>query len=298
MHPLRHLRWLPVPGEAKSDADINCIRSIFERPNVTLLAWNRGRRSYDPAHDSPELALDLAGLDLESDHLNRDLDATEKLVLESKGLPDWARKTILGKVELERGWNARGHGWADSVSDKASAEYVERLAKADVYLEAAWKLRPDQPYAAADMILVAMDSGPASLQRARLWFDRTVKARFDYDPAYGTYTAALRPRWGGTHEEMLAFGRACAATKRYDTKVPAHLINVLEDIGQEIGERREIFLMPAIIDEVIALDKGYLAATNRPMSLESCLSDLVLDAWLCHRWEAEKPRSINCRTRS
>ena len=222
------------------------------------------------------------------DHLHRDSDATEKLVLEIKTLPEWARKTILGNVELGRGWKARGNGWADSVSDKASAEYMERLTKAGQYLEAAWKLRPDQPYAAADMILVSMDSGPGSTQRARLWFDRTVKTRFDYDAAYGTYTAALRPRWGGTHEQMLAFGRACAATKRYDTKVPIHLINVLEDIGKEIADRREIFLMPSIIDEVIAMDKGYVATSNRPFSLDSCLSDLVLDAWLCHRWEDGK----------
>jgi hypothetical protein len=56
----------------------------------------------------------------------------------------------------------------------------------------------------------------------RLWFDRAVAARFDYIPAYDSLQNALRSRWSGDPEALLAFARECAATRRFDTDVPSY----------------------------------------------------------------------------
>jgi hypothetical protein len=199
-------------------------------------------------------------------------------------LPEWARETILGKIEINRAWKARGSGWASSVTEEGVKEFNESLAEARGHLEAAWKARPDQPYAAEEMITVVMGSEPQPSQNLRLWFDRAVKARFDYDTAYYSYTWAIRPRWGGSYEEMLAFGLACAATKRYDTSVPRRLMRTLDDIGEETTMRRAVYRLPGAGDAVVAVDKGYVAAQTRPELKAARLSKLALDSWVCEKW--------------
>ena len=52
-----------------------------------------------------------------------------------------------------------------------------------------------------------------------LWFDRAMKA--DGDDRYACLTKLdwLDPKWHGTAEEMLAFGRACRDTKNWRTGI-------------------------------------------------------------------------------
>ncbi|MGD9010616.1 MAG: ankyrin repeat domain-containing protein, partial [Desulfobacteraceae bacterium] len=46
------------------------------------------------------------------------------------------------------------------------------------------------------------------------------------------------PRWGGSHQEMLAFGEACLATNRFDTDVPLFYLHTLREIGVEQSNNR------------------------------------------------------------
>ena len=47
------------------------------------------------------------------------------------------------------------------------------------------------------------------------WFERAMKADGDNHSACFTKLDWLDPKWHGSHEEMLAFGRACGATKNW-----------------------------------------------------------------------------------
>jgi hypothetical protein len=114
----------------------------------------------------------------------------------------------------------------------------ESLALSREALTASWKLRPDRPEAAAAMISVAMaDAEPG--ESPRLWFDRAVAARFDYMPAYYRLRSALRWRWSGDPDALLAFARECAATRRFDTEVPLAAFWTVEQIEADLfGEAR------------------------------------------------------------
>ena len=230
------------------------------------------------------------------DPLRNDWDANEKLVTETKDLPEWARDTILGHIEIARGWKARGGGYADSVTAEGWKEYHAQISKARDHLETAWKQQPDQPYAAADMIRVAMDSGPGSAANARLWFDRTVKARFDYLGAYGTYKFSLLPRWGGSYQQMMAFGLACAATNRFDTEVPRQFSAVVNQICGDTHQLREVYELPDIAHALVAVDQGYIAAASR----RTIGTRSFPISWWMHGWAGNgtRPgrRSINFPT--
>lgn len=145
-----------------------------------------------------------------------------------------AGATILGWVANEQGWMARGGGWGYTVTEEGGNVFQEKLAEAERELTRAWKLDQTIPIAPAIMIAVAMSSRTADNERT--WFDRAVAVEFDNWLAYQKLTWSLYPRWGGSYRAMIAFGRECAETKRYDTEVPYVLpdtvLNVMNDAKQ------------------------------------------------------------------
>jgi len=237
--------------------------------------------SYDGADDVLFVDQIIGATDL----LSSNSDRMEKLLNGLPKLPEWARETILGRIEINRGWEFLGAGLPTALPEEKWRGFSESLNKARAHLEAAWKLRPDQPYAACEMIAVTMGYESPPSKTLRLWFDRAVTARFDFRTAYRHYTRGIRPFWGGSHEEMLAFGRACAATRRYDTQAPHHLLRVLAQIGEELPTRREVYEAPGVGDVVVAMDKGYAAEPSPADGKSLRLSNLVFDAWLSGKWE-------------
>ncbi len=64
-------------------------------------------------------------------------------------LPEWARKTILGYVEVNRAWHVRGGGWARDVEHDAWKGFGEHMALAREALVAAWSCARTRPEARA-----------------------------------------------------------------------------------------------------------------------------------------------------
>ena len=83
------------------------------------------------------------------------------------------------------------------------------------------------------MITVAMGGYAAPGETERLWFDRAVAAQMDWPQAYSHLMWSIRPRWGGSHEQMFEFGIECAQTERFDTDVPYYFIKALLDIDND-----------------------------------------------------------------
>jgi hypothetical protein len=131
----------------------------------------------------------------------------------------WARLYLAGEQALDDAWDSRGNKYADKVTEAGWKGMKESLQVARRVLTESWRARKDRPEAAAAMISVAMaDEAPG--ESPRLWFDRAVAARFDYEPAYHSLINALQERWSGDPSALPAFARACAATRRFDTIVP------------------------------------------------------------------------------
>ncbi|MFA6563689.1 MAG: hypothetical protein WCV00_17425 [Verrucomicrobiia bacterium] len=218
-------------------------------------------------------------------HVSHARDELAELYSSSTKLAAWAKHTLLGYIEVRRAWEDRGSGWASTVTEQGWAGFSKHLKKARAELTQGWQLRPDRPEAAAEMITVVMGGCAESGDSLRLWFDRAVKAQFDYRPAYSDLSWALQPRWGGSHEAMLAFGRACAATKRYDTRVPDFFFDVVQGVTMDFEEKREVYRTPQIADDVMALEHALLAAPERKNQLPDRLSSIVVHGWACGRYD-------------
>jgi hypothetical protein len=168
-------------------------------------------------------------------------------------LSGWGRLMLAGDLEQSLAWVARGHDWASKVTPEGQKGMTEHLAKAEDCFLKAWKLHPDRPQAATAMIPIAGNTGNLENGEVRQWFDRAMAARFDYEPAYAQMLNYYRPRWGGSHAKMMAFGLACAMTQRYDTSVPGVFYRVLVSILQESDDDwrpllRNAFVAPVIKD--------------------------------------------------
>jgi hypothetical protein len=180
--------------------------------------------------------------------------------VEASQLPDWAKFTLRGAAERELAWVKRGSGWAQNVKNEGWKGFAEHLKSARDFLGKAARLRPDRPEAAATMIAVAMGES-MDFTELRAWFDRSVSAQFDYAPAYTSMLWACRPRWIGSHELMLAFGKACAETKRYDTMVPSRLMTAAMQVTEELYQPRFAFRHKQVQQAIVEMSRGYLAAS-------------------------------------
>jgi tetratricopeptide (TPR) repeat protein len=199
-------------------------------------------------------------------------------------LPEWARLTLVGICETGMGWKRRGDGWNYTVTRDGWKALAEHLALARKALEQAWELRPDVPVAAAQMIVVAMGEETPKAEN-RMWFDRVVAADPFYDEAYDSLLYSYRPRWSGSHSRMLDFGRACMATKRYDTDIPLNFFRACNVIAKEKLDWRPIFRSPEIAQPYMELSHALVEAPDRFDEQRLRLSYLAVNAWITGDYE-------------
>ncbi len=152
-------------------------------------------------------------------------------------MDSWTKNLLAGIYHVKLAWQHRGGGWAGEVTPEGWQQFRNNMQAAAWFLSKAWSDRPEFPEPATQMIAVAMAG--ASQATPRQWFDEAVAAQMDYEPAYRALTLALRPRWGGSHAEMLELAEDCVATKRFDTLVPYMAIKIVEEIAEDMRDRRE-----------------------------------------------------------
>ena len=198
---------------------------------------------------------------------------------EDQALPEWARRTLLGHTEIQLAWADRGGGWASTVTEQGWQGFGEYLKKAHADLVAGWQLQPDQPMAAAEMIRIIMGGGGEEGDDAWVWFERAVTAQFDYNLAYGHMLYLLRPRWGGSHEAMLAFGKACVETRRFDTEVPWNLLRAFDLIDEDVPDMRPIFHRPDIAPLLVEYGRATLESPAYAAQHTYRLSCYAVYAW-------------------
>ena len=170
----------------------------------------------------------------------------------------WVKEYVLGVHFVDAAWDARGGDWASNVTQAGWKGFAENLASARTHLVNSWKENPHDPAAATEMITVCMGE-EVQIDTMRFWFDRAVAADFDYIPAYSALRWGMRPRWGGSYEQMNAFGQECAATGRYDTMVPNERIATALDISDDAQDRGAQFKDPEIAKQVLTVIDTYLA---------------------------------------
>lgn len=128
----------------------------------------------------------------------------------------WLDTMLRAKAARDKAWAARGDGYANTVTSDGARIYDEELNKAFVLLEKAYRLRPELSWSCQLALQCAFDDGYArELWLRRLWACNQGLAR-----GLSFYLWALRPRWGGSRQEMVDFLLDLAQKRQFDTMIP------------------------------------------------------------------------------
>ncbi len=161
----------------------------------------------------------------------------------------WLAAAFTGAHAVETAWERRGGGYADTVTPAGWAGFEEYLTSARRSLIQATELQPDFPEPFTLLIKVAMAGEIQGDESPRFWFDGAMAAQADWFPAHRSLMWALRPRWGGSHDEMLALGFEVLAKGRFDTEAPWVFFFALQQIEEDRKDpHRRIWRDPAVQD--------------------------------------------------
>jgi hypothetical protein len=143
--------------------------------------------------------------------------------LEPDLVKNWADVAIVHRVRgihyRHAAWRARGNGLADTVKPESWEVFSARLESAEEALDKAWALDSTDLGTALEMMTVELGQGKGR-ERMETWFRRAMHLNPDCYEACASMLYYLEPKWYGSEQDMLAFGRECANSKDWGWSVP------------------------------------------------------------------------------
>lgn len=252
-------------------------RNDLDRDAVELFRQAFRDGSFLPA-DEPEIAEILIN-DWGRNFFERNSIALCLSLPEGKDFA-WLRLVLAGEQHVRTGWQARGNGYADTVTQQGWKTFADEMAKGREAFEKAWKLHPERGLPAGLMVYVAMGEGGA--EEMRLWFDRATQAQIDQPQAWHNMRWGLRPRWHGSHQALISLGTAAVNTRRFDTDVPRKFFDCITDVESEMDlERGEhIYGRDDIWPSLQQMYEGYVGAQSSESARNAWRSTYAAVAYL------------------
>jgi tetratricopeptide (TPR) repeat protein len=218
-------------GEARPDSQtVKDFSGLFEKWGANYQQIIKASVPHDVLYDAGNGLLCVTQnvpdmLDLAIGEIDRDFN-------EADG-SNPVRLAMDGQYLIDAAWCARGSGWANTVSDQGWKLFGDRLAKAAETLEAAFAKYPNEGEMARSMIDVELGQGQGK-DRMEKWFQLAIKANPDDYDAYKGKEWYLQPRWYGSSEEVLNFGKKCLEGGNWSAKLPMILtVGIAEMSGQD-----------------------------------------------------------------
>lgn len=167
--------------------------------------------------------------------------------------------SLRGDAAIAAAWRARGSGVSSTVTEEGARIFEEKLTEARREFEAAAAAQPGDSIPPIRLITVDMglDGDREVMEK---WFTRAMEADGDNREACIAKLYWLEPKWRGTPEDLIAFGRACAATKNWRagiTLLAAHAHQYLART-MEVEEYSRYFDSDEVYDEISAVYQDYL----------------------------------------
>jgi hypothetical protein len=201
----------------------------------------------------------------------------------------WSENPVMRREESyfwrRYAWAARGSGWVSTVTEKNAQLFEERLIRARAALTKAWELDPKDPQAPTDMInvLLGLDEERGEME---LWFNRAMKLNTNNYGACKNKLWYLDPRWHGSDEDLIAFGRECVASKRWGGQVPliladAHSAIRAYNFGRE-PERSAYWRRPEVWPDVKASFDRFFQLNADAVNYHQ---NYAFYAYRCQQWD-------------
>ncbi|QQE10861.1 DUF4034 domain-containing protein [Planctomycetota bacterium] len=207
----------------------------------------------------------------------------------------WMYHMFMGVHYTQRAWEERGSDWGSEVTDEGWLGFRDNLAVAYSHFIKAHKIDAEMPYAAAEMITVAMGNCDAMVDGTNdwYWFRQAIAAQHDYIPAYHAISWAMRPRWGGDHNKMFSAGLVGMLSWRFDTRAPLMLRVIVNDIAKDLESIQFAKDRIEVQDAMMEMYEGVLSSTtyaSDPKHMEWYHAEYMGFCW--HVGELEKAKEL------
>jgi hypothetical protein len=240
---LSHFTYLLHPGEAKQLTD------MIEANAIKMAAGKKTRVERRCLYNAMRAALT---------HDRPTQSRVEKAIEGMEDADPWLAAMFGGDYEISVAWDARGADVAAKVTEKGWQAFARHLTRARELLTRAWKLDPTLPQSAEEMITVVMGGGGEAGESVYNWFDRARTAQFDDSAAFTRLIWAVRPRWGGSIDQMAAVGLSGATTGRFDTQAPLWQLLSVYEIADGLRDKDgHTWAMPQFWNADEAVFQGY-----------------------------------------
>jgi hypothetical protein len=163
--------------------------------------------------------------------------AAARKIIDSPGTNPWTKEMVQGLLARDEAWKSRGTGFANEVTEDGWKGFEEKMPLSAKHFEAAWRLKPEFPEAAGELVSVAMAG--YSDRSTDEWFELAIKAQIDYSLAYHNYRWSKHERWGGNNNELFLLAYRWINAGRFDTNQPYMGIEALKNIGSELKDNME-----------------------------------------------------------
>jgi hypothetical protein len=212
-----------------TNVDLNTLNEAGFTPGLLLSAIQDQTMPPDEAYEAcSALLAGYAGIPKYYTNVYAQIEA----VLDRNWPADSQTFLLKGEAYIAMAWQARGNGYADTVTPEGAKLFDQRLVTARKYLEHAWQLNPQDSRIPHHMMTVELGQGTGRDQ-LELWFDRAMKLNPNDYEACSSKLYYLEPKWYGSTDEMLKFGRECAQNQSWGGHVPLILLDAHVSIQRE-----------------------------------------------------------------
>jgi hypothetical protein len=210
------------------------------------------------------------------------IDKISGVILEAR--PDGIVPLVFrGSLYISYAWDARGNGWANTVTPDGWKLMGERLAEAEKALTRAWEINPDDPQAPTLMLTVELGQGKG-MHVMETWFKRAMETDPDNIDACRKKMYYLEPKWHGNAELMLTFGRSLLAKGNWEARLPFLLADAHRTLAGYAKDRAAYYKDEDVWKDVKAVYDGFLA--GHPDSVLDRTWYAKLACWCGHYAEA------------
>jgi len=190
---------------------------------------------------------------------------------------------IKGKFFYRYAWRARGNGYADQVTEEGRKGFKEALGTAEAAYRKAWALNPKDARIATEMIEMAVSQAKDRAEMD-LWFNRAMQLDASNYAACANKLRYLEPKWNGSREEMLAFGRECVASK-WGGRVPLILVEAHHLYAQDLDRQTRVayWRQPEVWPDIQAAYQKFFSVNPELQTRDhyGCAEY----AYLCGQWK-------------
>jgi hypothetical protein len=237
----------------------------------------------------PEEAYDACDEVLQAYIGTQNLSDYEKIyqIMEQPVFKKWPKDywpwLIKGTAQIGMAWVCRGGSYAEKVSDERWEAFKTHLQAAELALTRAWEMNQNDINIPLQMMKVELGQGQGR-ERMELWFNRAMAIDTNSYEACSAKLYYLEPKWYGSDEDQLDFGRQCVRSQEWGGRIPLILLDahIAIQSRQEGEAKDDYWKQPQVWPDLRAAFDRFLQLNP---DATGYYHNYALYAYRCEQWD-------------